>query len=284
MGGSSEDSQGGSVDTKLDNLIALLDRLAPVAIGFSGGVDSTFLAAVCSRHRCGDATLFHLETPFSGTPERDAAARLTRAGADGTFDLPVVSLPFDALADPTITANTADRCYVCKQAGFSIIIKAAQAHGINTVVDGSNADDALDDRPGIRALREAGVRSPLMETGWHKAEERELLRAWGFDMWNMPAGACLATRIPCGESITACKLEQIRSVEDELHARGAHAIRARLVDGTVRIELGAGDAQALGMEDSDDELPIALVRDLEALAKAPVHPIATPYHHGAMAR
>ena len=112
-------------------------------------------------------------------------------------------------------------------------------------MDGSNADDAGDYRPGMRALEELGVRSPLLETGWRKDEERALLREWGIPMWDMPAGACLATRIPCGEPLTERKLAAVRACEDYLHEHGLHQVRARLIEGSLQVEASSEDMRVL---------------------------------------
>lgn len=225
---------------KLEALEALLRDLAPVALGFSGGVDSTFLAAMCAHAIPQKTLLVHLDSPFVGTPERASHDELAHA-----FGLPTISLAFDPFADEDIVANGPDRCYLCKRAGFTRITEAARAWaaeqgfdpGTICVLDGSNADDAAaTDRPGMRALRELGVRSPLMETGWTKAEEREMLRTWGYSVWNLPAGACLATRIVTGERLTPQKVAAARACEDYLHTLGCTQVRARIAGGELHIE------------------------------------------------
>ena len=241
--GSAEGSSApGSNETarKLEALEALLCDLAPVALGFSGGVDSTFLAAMCARAIPQKTLLVHLDSPFVGTPERASHDELSRA-----FDLPAISLAFNPFAEEDIVANGPDRCYLCKRAGFTRITEAARAWaaeqgfdpGTICVLDGSNADDAVaTDRPGMRALRELCVYSPLMEIGWTKAEEREMLRTWGYSVWNLPAGACLATRVVTGERLTPQKVAAARACEDYLHTLGCTQVRARIADGELHIE------------------------------------------------
>lgn len=280
-----------SNNAKMQGLIELLRSFGSVAIGFSGGVDSTFLAAVSIRALPpADVHLIHLDTPFVGTPERESfereRERFERAGAH------VVALETDPLADPDVAANPADRCYHCKRLGFQRIVDAARELGVRVVLEGSNADDAGDYRPGTRAVRELDVRSPLMETGWCKDEEREVLHAWGFDVWDLPAGACLATRIPCGETLTAERLHTIRMCEDYLHGLGLRQVRVRIDDGMARVSVGAGenvgaiveaDAPADACSNADSEpsrLAPAVMQALQAHGCAAVDPVVHPYRHG----
>lgn len=262
--------------TKLETLVELLDSLSPVAIGYSGGVDSAFLAAVCARRLPDRAALFHLVTPLAGTPERVAYERDAQR-----FGLPLVEIELDPLALPQVAANPTDRCYHCKQAGFALLADEARRRGYKTVVDGSNADDAGDFRPGMRALAELSVHSPLLESGWRKQEERELLRTWGLEVWNLPAGACLATRIPCGEPLTAAKLELVRACEDELHACGLTHVRARLIAGVLHIQMSADDLALLGIEPGGP-LPADLAGRLRKAGAARIDPAAHLYAHGSM--
>lgn len=280
-----------SNNAKMQGLIELLRSFGSVAIGFSGGVDSTFLAAVSIRALPpADVHLIHLDTPFVGTPERESfereRERFERAGAH------VVAIETDPLADPDVAANPADRCYHCKRLGFQRIVDAACELGVRVVLEGSNADDAGDYRPGTRAVRELDVRSPLMETGWCKDEEREVLHAWGFDVWDLPAGACLATRIPCGEALTAEKLHAVRMCEDYLHGLGLRQVRVRIDGGVARVSVGAGEnvgaiveanghASAHPHADSKPgRLSPAAIQELQARGCAAVDPVVRPYHHG----
>lgn len=280
-----------SNNAKMQGLIELLRSFGSVAIGFSGGVDSTFLAAVSIRALPpADVHLIHLDTPFVGTPERKSfereRERFERAGAH------VVAIETDPLADPDVAANPADRCYHCKRLGFQRIVDAACELEVRVVLEGSNADDAGDYRPGTRAVRELDVRSPLMETGWRKDEEREVLHAWGFDVWDLPAGACLATRIPCGEALTAEKLHAVRMCEDYLHGLGLRQVRVRIDCGVARVSVGAdeiagaiveanGHASAHPHADSKPgRLSPAVIQELQARGCAAVDPVVHPYRHG----
>lgn len=271
-----------SNNAKMQGLIELLRSFGSVAIGFSGGVDSTFLAAVSIRALPpADVHLIHLDTPFVGTPERESfereRERFERAGAH------VVAIETDPLADPDVAANPADRCYHCKRLGFRRIVDAACELGVRVVLEGSNADDAGDYRPGTRAVRELDVRSPLMETGWCKDEEREVLHAWGFDVWDLPAGACLATRIPCGEALTAEKLHTVRMCEDYLHGLGLRQVRVRIDGGMARVSVGKDELESPLFDTAAEgapSLPPDVVRELERQGDLKVDPIVRAYIHG----
>lgn len=240
---------------KLDSLVDLLLSYKSMAIGFSGGVDSTFLAAVCARFvpAC-RVTLIHLDTPLIGTPERASFERERERFA--RMGLQTICLTENPLEHASVTANPADRCYHCKRAAFSSVVTEARRRGLAVVLEGSNADDAGDYRPGMRAVRELGVQSPLMETGWHKSEEREVLKLWGHEVWSLPAGACLATRIPCGETLTQKKLKVVRACEDYLHELGIAQVRVRLDNGTARVSTdsaGLNVLQRLSTKEADVE-------------------------------
>lgn len=270
---------------KLERLETLQRSYGSIALGFSGGVDSTFLAAVCARCMPEHTLLVHLDTPFIGTPERKAFKEGVRK-----LGLPLATIVLDPLENPAVAANPSDRCYHCKLTGFGRIINVARERGFTTVIDGSNADDADDYRPGMQAIRELNVQSPLMETGWHKDEEREVLRAWGMPVWNLPAGACLATRIPCGEALTGQKLQTVRLCEDYLHGLGLKQVRVRLEGRRAHVAAAQDDLMRLthlgGTEcpDGGVELPPQVVEEFLRFGASAVDPVARPYVHGAMSK
>ena len=192
------------------------------AVAFSGGVDSAWLLHEAMRYARRTAAYF-VRTPFQPDFElEDAQDTARRLGA------PLKVIPFDILAVPAAAANQPDRCYHCNRALFSRLLDEAAADGFPLVLDGSNASDDAGDRPGMRALRELGVRSPLRECGIAKAEIRTLARAAGLPVWDKPSYACLATRIPTGTAITAGDLARVARGEAAPLAMGSSDLRLRL--------------------------------------------------------
>lgn len=205
------------------------------ALAFSGGVDSAYLlwAAVQSGAQ---VRAYYVKTAFQPQFELDDAKRLAaEMGAEMTI------LPVEILNRDAVTANPADRCYHCKKAIFTVIQQAAAADGFSLLLDGTNASDAVSDRPGMRALRELAVRSPLRECGLTKAEIRERSRAAGLFTHDKPAYACLATRIPTGEPITAEKLQKTERAEARLTALGLRDFRVRMADGGAKLQVREAD-------------------------------------------
>jgi pyridinium-3,5-biscarboxylic acid mononucleotide sulfurtransferase len=266
---------------KLIALEKLLRAYGKVAIGFSGGVDSTFLAAVCQRIMPTDTLLVHLTTPLIGTPEQASFREAVDGEGEHAFNLPFLNLCIDQLELPEVATNDPDRCYHCKRAGFTAIVNHARKLGFKTVIDGSNASDVGDYRPGMRAAKELGVKSPLMEVGFTKDEERELLRAWGYTVWNMPAGACLATRIPTGEALTRKKVDLVRAAEDYMHNLGANQIRARLISGKLVVEAAPEDLPQLA-DESSRALSPAVAEHLRTLGFNDIDPTVHAYGKGNM--
>ena len=180
------------------------------AIAFSGGVDSAYLLYAALQSGA-DVRAYYVKSAFQPQFELDDARRLAE-----TLSADMRVLDVDILADETVAANPPDRCYHCKRRIFSAIASAAAADGYTLLLDGTNASDDAGDRPGMRALRELSVRSPLRECGLTKPEIRRLSREAGLFTWDKPAYACLATRVPAGERLTAEKLENTERAEDFL--------------------------------------------------------------------
>ena len=209
------------------------------AIAFSGGVDSAFLLAMAVR--CGaHVKAYYVKTAFQPQFELEDACRLAEE-----LGVPMQILPVDILCHRRIAANPADRCYHCKKVIFETILKAAQADGYSLLLDGTNASDDAADRPGMRALQELAVRSPLRECGLHKEEVRRMSKELGLFTWDKPAYACLATRIPAGEEITQKKLERTERAECYLESLGFRDFRVRSEEDTAKLQITNQDFSKL---------------------------------------
>jgi uncharacterized protein len=217
-------------------LAAWLAGRGRVAVGYSGGVDSAYLAVLARRVLGPDALLAIIGRSASYPAEQWAMAR--RVADD--FGVPVTELDTDELSDPRYAANPSNRCYFCKTELWSKLVPVARARGFLTVVDGTNADDLGDYRPGAQAAREHDVASPLADFGFTKTEIRLRSRALGLPTWQQPSSPCLSSRLPYGTSVTAERLSQIESAERALRALGIEGdLRVRFHDDLARIELGA---------------------------------------------
>ena len=203
------------------------------ALAFSGGVDSAYLLWA-GRHWGCDLTAYYVRTAFQPEFEYEDARRLAEE-----VGVPLRVVEADILSVPLAAANGPDRCYHCKRALFALLWEAARRDGHTLLLDGTNASDDAGDRPGVRALRELEVRSPLRECGLTKAEIRAQSKEAGLFTWNKPAYACLATRIPTGTAITAGDLERVEAAEGALFALGFTDFRVRLLSGAARIQLPA---------------------------------------------
>ena len=202
-----------------------------IALAFSGGVDSAYL--LYAARACGaDVRPYCAFTPFQPAFEREEAEDFCRLLGTALYAIEVPLLESDAVA-----ANPADRCYHCKQLLLNAIMERAGTDGYGLLMDGTNASDDASDRPGMRALREAGVLSPLRLCGLTKDEIRRLSHEAGLPTWDKPAYACLATRIPTGERITPELLGRVEGAEAALRALGYSDLRVRVFHGAARIQL-----------------------------------------------
>ena len=213
------------------NLRDFFQEVKRSALAFSGGVDSAYLLYAAMQYGA-QVRAYYVKSAFQPEFETEDARRLARElGADMRV------LETDVFADPNVPANPADRCYHCKKIIFSRIGQAAGEDGFSVLMDGTNASDDAGDRPGMRALRELSVRSPLRECGLTKEEIRRLSREAGLFTWNKPAYACLATRIPSGVEITRDKLERTERAEDFLFSLGFRDFRVRMLGDCARLQL-----------------------------------------------
>ena len=203
------------------------------ALAFSGGVDSAYLLWAGKHYGC-DLTAYYVRTVFQPEFEFRDAQRLARE-----VGVPMSVVEADILAVPLAAANGPDRCYHCKKALFTRLWDAARRDGHSLLLDGTNASDDAGDRPGMRALRELAVESPLRMCGLTKADIRTASREAGLFTWDKPAYACLATRVPTGRAITKEDLERVERAEDALFALGFTDFRVRLLGDDARIQLPA---------------------------------------------
>ena len=202
-----------------------------VAVAFSGGVDSSYLLYAAKQY-AKEVRAYYVSAEFQPRFEYEDAMRLAKEiGAQ------VSVIKLSALAVPGVAENPANRCYYCKQGIFGAIWRAAKEDGFSVLLDGTNASDDAGDRPGMKALAELSVRSPLRECGLTKAQIRELSKEAGLFTWDKPAYACLATRIPPGEVITKEKLARTEAAEGFLFSLGFKNFRVRSKEGHARIQL-----------------------------------------------
>lgn len=219
------------MQTKQDELQRILQKLGSVAVAFSGGVDSTFLLKT-AHHVLGSRVL--AVTVRSGlVPQREIDGVVQFVQKEG---IEHILVDFDELTIAGFAQNPTNRCYLCKTAVFSQIQRIAEDRGIPHVIEGSNADDVHDYRPGMQAIKELGILSPLREAGLTKEDIRQLSLEWGLPTWNKPSLACLASRFPYGETITRERVAMIDAAEQYLWDAGLCQVRVRFHGNLARIE------------------------------------------------
>ncbi len=210
-------------------IVGRLRAGGPALVALSGGVDSSLVAAI-AHEALGDAVVAATVASVAVPPREVArAAELARA-----LGLRSVVLSADPLARDDYRVNRADRCYVCRTVETSVLLDFGSSVGITQYLDGIHLDDLADDRPGIRAMNEAGFHHPLLEAGWRKPDVREEARTRGLANWDLPSDACLASRVPHGTPITSELLQRVAAAETVLVDRGFRRVRVR-----VRGERGA---------------------------------------------
>ncbi len=217
------------------------------ALAFSGGTDSAFLMWASKRYGC-DLRAYYIKTAFQPAFELEDACRLAKE-----LDVPMTVIELDVLAVEKAAENGPRRCYYCKKALFTQLRQAAADDGYIVLLDGTNASDDAGDRPGMVALRELEVRSPLRECGITKAEVRRLSREAGLFTWNKPTYACLATRIPTGTTLTAEMLTKVERAEAAMAGLGFNDFRVRVAGGAARLQV------------TEDQLPLVLAKREEIL-------------------
>jgi len=226
---------------KLSDLRKLLKSFGSAAIAFSGGVDSTFLLKVAHDEFGEKAVAVTVFSPL--IPKKEA---LDAENFCKNENIRQFVLELDPLKIPGFKDNPENRCYICKKEIFNKIKDLASENGVFTVCDGSNADDTGDYRPGMQAIRELGIKSPLLECGLTKNEIRILSKEMDLPCWNKPSAACLASRFVYGETITEKKLKMVENAECFLHEKGFLQQRVRIHgENLARIEVNKEDFEKI---------------------------------------
>lgn len=208
-----------------------------VGLGFSGGVDSSYLLYAGMKYGA-KIKAYYVKTAFQPEFEfEDAKKMAEKLGADLTV------INFDILGNEAVRSNPADRCYFCKSEIFGAVRQRAIEDGVKLLIDGTNASDDEGDRPGIRALKELKVLSPLRLCGLTKPEIRKLSKEAGLFTWDKPAYACLATRIPTGTGITHELLQKVEGAENEIAKLGIKDFRVRVFNGSARLQVTENDME-----------------------------------------
>ena len=237
-------------------LYAVLAEYDSILVAYSGGVDSAYLAWAANRARPGQVLCVTADSPSYPRRHRDIAEAIARQ-----FHLPHEFVYTSELERPEYRANPSNRCYHCKTELYEHLAELAHDRGFSVIVDGSNADDRGDYRPGRQAAREFGVRSPLDEADLTKQEIRALAREAGLPIWDEPASACLSSRIPYQSEVTEAKLATIEQAEEIVRALGFRVFRVRHHDAMARLEIGR-DEMARALEPDVNQ---ALVSGLKAI-------------------
>ena len=222
--------------SQLKKIIAELGSSGGIIVAYSGGTDSTLVLKI-AHDVLGDhaIAMTAVSASLAATDRIEAQEIASLIGARH------ILVDTDETSNPEYLANTSNRCFFCKTDTYDKLAAYAQAHGFHTIVDGTNADDAHDYRPGRKAAHQHNVRSPLLEAGLTKAEIRELSRELGLPNWDKPAAACLSSRIPYGTTITLQALSQVERAEALVHSLGLRQLRVRHHDSIARIEVEPDD-------------------------------------------
>lgn len=229
-----------SIARKKENLVSHIKQLKSLAVGFSGGVDSTLLLAV-AKEALGDAVIaMTAQSPTHPLLELNHAKDVA-----GTLGVKHVVFPTLEMKDGDFTANGPERCYHCKKILFKAMRKVADDAGIENLAHGANLDDMSDHRPGFKAAEELEVRAPLIETAFSKSDIRRLAEIMGLPNWDRPAMACLATRIPYGVKIEEATLRQIETAEALVLKTGVRSCRVRHHGNLARIEIDMDEKAVL---------------------------------------
>ena len=228
------------LNEKIETLEEILIELERIVVAFSGGVDSSFLLKIGTNTLGNNCIAVILKTPVHSQLELDQAKKI----AD-SFDVPLEIISIDITLLDDFKENSSERCYFCKKYMFSKITEFANEQNISHVIEGSNIDDLTDYRPGLEALKELKILSPLVQAGFTKEDIRTASNRYGLKTWDKPANPCLATRIPYGIKISKDILSKIEKAEEYLQSIGLIKYRVRYHDSIARIEANKEDVKIL---------------------------------------
>lgn len=245
------------LEEKTEKIKSLIREMDSTLVAFSGGVDSTLVLAL-AHEVMGERTLA-VTAQSASVPNREIQASRQLAKEIGAKHLVVRT---EEMSNPEYRANPTNRCYHCKTELYSNLKRVAEQNDISTILNGINLDDLGDYRPGIDSAREQGVRSPLVEAEFSKQDVRDLSRAMGLSIWNKPAMACLSSRIPYGQPVTAEKLSRVEKAEDLLLSFGFKQVRVRHLGTKACIEL---DQNEIPRYQSDESIQRSVQKKFLAL-------------------
>jgi uncharacterized protein len=237
-----------TLQARIDAILSDLSDRGSALVAYSGGVDSGVVAALAYQALGERALAVTAAAETLAGAELDSARKLA-----AEIGIRHETVTYSELDDPEFVANPSHRCYVCQGMRMDTMTRLARERGFAVVCDGTNASDPGPDRPGLKAVRERGVYSPLLEHGVDKGATREIARAFGLSVWDRPANACLSSRIPHGQLVTLGKLRRIEAAEEILAGHGFRVIRVRHDEGAARVEVAPDEVSRLAHLWSDIE-------------------------------